>query len=251
MLPSTCARTPSGLIIRPQSCAQATRRTRISPLARSTSTSIAMRDVGLVVLVVDVGEAASAADVAAARRRRRRRAGQPISCATRRSTSAPRGSARSRRRNASGSSSACGGELVGEALDREAVRDLAGRADVRRAQRRRPSASAPTTSTLRRGVGRIAVLRDQPGRQADRLRACRRRAARAAARSAGWRSRAAATSRFRQAAMRPSAPPSRVSSSSCGGPFGSQPCSSSRIHCTRTGLPTACDSSAASAAASS
>ena len=38
---------------------------------------------------------------------------------------------------------------------------------------------------------------------------------------------------------------------SCGGPLGSHPCSSSRIHCTRTGLPTACDISAASSGASS
>jgi len=55
----------------------------------------------------------------------------------------------------------------------------------------------------------------------------------------------------RHAAIFPSPPsaPSRVSS--CGGPFGSQPCSSSRDHWTRTGLPTALDSIAASAAASS
>ena len=40
MLPSTCARTPSGLMICPQSCAQATRSTLILPLARSTATSM-------------------------------------------------------------------------------------------------------------------------------------------------------------------------------------------------------------------
>ena len=40
-------------------------------------------------------------------------------------------------------------------------------------------------------------------------------------------------------------------STSVGGPFGSQPCSSARDHCTRTGRPTALASSAASAAASS
>jgi len=38
---------------------------------------------------------------------------------------------------------------------------------------------------------------------------------------------------------------------SVGGPLGSQPCSSARDHCTRTGRPTALAKSAASAAASS
>ena len=47
----------------------------------------------------------------------------------------------------------------------------------------------------------------------------------------------------------PSMPPrnSRI----CGGPLGSHACSSSRIHCTRTGFPTARERSSASAAASS
>ena len=40
MFPSTCARTASGLIMRPQSCAHAMRCTRISPLVRFTSTSM-------------------------------------------------------------------------------------------------------------------------------------------------------------------------------------------------------------------
>ena len=55
----------------------------------------------------------------------------------------------------------------------------------------------------------------------------------------------------RHAAILPSSdePPSMASS--CGGPFGSQPSSSARVHCTRTGRPTARDSSAASAPASS
>ena len=39
--------------------------------------------------------------------------------------------------------------------------------------------------------------------------------------------------------MRPSGVSVAFSSSSCGGPFGSQPSSSSRLHCTRTGVPTA------------
>ncbi len=55
----------------------------------------------------------------------------------------------------------------------------------------------------------------------------------------------------RHAAIFPSSVSAPSSASSCGGPLGSQPCSSSRIHCTRTGRPTARDSSAASAAASS
>ena len=38
---------------------------------------------------------------------------------------------------------------------------------------------------------------------------------------------------------------------SVGGPFGSQPCSSSRIHCTRTGLPISLEIRAASQVASS
>ncbi len=38
-LPSTCARTPSGLMICPQSWATTTRVTRTAPVARSTSTS--------------------------------------------------------------------------------------------------------------------------------------------------------------------------------------------------------------------
>ena len=46
-------------------------------------------------------------------------------------------------------------------------------------------------------------------------------------------------------------PPPRAPCSSCAGPLGSQPCSSCRIHCTRTGLPTARDMTAASSAASS
>ena len=55
----------------------------------------------------------------------------------------------------------------------------------------------------------------------------------------------------RHCTMPPSGSTEALKSSSCGGPLGSQPCSSSRIHCTRTGRPTARDRIAASAAASS
>ena len=55
----------------------------------------------------------------------------------------------------------------------------------------------------------------------------------------------------RHAAIFPSSPTAPSSESSCGGAFGSQPCSSSRDHWTRTGRATAFDNSAASAAASS
>ena len=49
----------------------------------------------------------------------------------------------------------------------------------------------------------------------------------------------------------PPSPTAARRSRSWGGPFGSQPCSSSRIHWTRTGRPTARERSAASQAASS
>ncbi len=49
----------------------------------------------------------------------------------------------------------------------------------------------------------------------------------------------------------PAASSPACSSTSVGGPFGSQPCSSSRDHCTRTGLPISLEMSAASAVQSS
>jgi len=42
MHPSTWLRNPSGLTMSPQSCAQVTRRTWITPVAGSTATSIAI-----------------------------------------------------------------------------------------------------------------------------------------------------------------------------------------------------------------
>ena len=51
--------------------------------------------------------------------------------------------------------------------------------------------------------------------------------------------------------MLPSASSPSDISTSAGGPFGSQPCSSARIHCTRTGLPISLAMSAASHVASS
>ena len=54
-----------------------------------------------------------------------------------------------------------------------------------------------------------------------------------------------------QPTMLPCASSPAVISTSVGGPFGSQPCSSSRDHCTRTGLPSSFEMSAASQVASS
>ena len=104
---------------------------------------------------------------------------------------------------------------------------------------------------IRHLIGRIAVLGDEPGRQARRLRDAGR--LRAEQRHVGQARRRLGQPHLGapggDAAVGVERPGQR--SSNCGGPLGSQPCSSARVHCTRTGWPTAFDRSAASAAASS
>ena len=104
------------------------------------------------------------------------------------------------------------------------------------------SFSQCTSDVCRRAIGRIAVLRQQAGRQP---RLCQGRPRPAPI--SGTNGRPAR--RLRQphvgcasATMRAFGVDRADKSSNCGGPFGSQPCSSSRIHCTRTGRPTARDS---------
>ena len=74
----------------------------------------------------------------------------------------PRGSFSPRSRNATGSMPGRRRQLVDEALDRKAIGRLAGRADRRRPQRRVLQPMRDDLDAVRR-IGRIGVLRDQPG----------------------------------------------------------------------------------------
>ncbi len=237
MPPSIWLRMPSGLTASPLSTAATARTTRTRPLSRSTSTSHRDRAYAAEILVAREGEAAPRP------RRARTEPPQP-----KRSPRARRRRARAGRRDGAGGTRpdrlcAAMRELVHEALDREHVHVRAERAQRRHAQRHR----------------RNEVMHD--ARVAEPCRAesrCgRRRRPAAGSVSGGGGVNGVCEMPRRQ----PDCPPGRAASIACcstlvlpvddvaalssracalvtiAEPYGSHVCSSSRIHCTRTGRP--------------
>ena len=143
-----------------------------------------------------------------------------------------------------------GGDFVEHALGGEAARDVAGSAQLAGAQRMRfgetPIDKIGKDALVVDAVDFTGALTAVGGVGIRRLDADLKRTPACGVPSASVRGKLKSVKSH--AVSLPSPSTAALTSSTCAGPFGDQPCSSSRDHCTRTGAPTARESSAASSA---